>query len=239
MNRVQLKMQDKLGIYTSFITAIAIAIICGSVYLQLPQSAAGAFTRGSPSQRSSCSTRLLNSLSAGGVIFIAILFNAFQAFNELPTQMMGRPIMWKHQGFTFYRPSALTLASTCADAPFSFLQLMLFCVIVYFVSLFLPLDKLRADFLRLDRWQGSPREQERSSRSTPSFAPGSLRSLRFLGCSARSVSWWSKRSRHSVADALLTGSSYDVAARLASVLITGCVSLALCRLASTANGSAE
>lgn len=41
--------------------------------------------------------------------------------------------MWKHQGFTFYRPSALTLASTCADAPFSFLQLMLFCVIVYFV----------------------------------------------------------------------------------------------------------
>jgi ATP-binding cassette subfamily G (WHITE) protein 2 (SNQ2) len=65
-------MQDKLGLFTSFFTALSISLIAGSLYYPLPQSAAGAFTR-------------------GGVIFISILFNSFQAFNELPTQMLVSP----------------------------------------------------------------------------------------------------------------------------------------------------
>lgn len=67
-------MQDKLGLLVSIFTAFSISLIAGSVYYQLPQSAAGAFTR-------------------GGVIFISILFNSFQAFNELPTQMLVSPRM--------------------------------------------------------------------------------------------------------------------------------------------------
>ncbi|ORY59909.1 pleiotropic drug resistance ABC transporter [Leucosporidium creatinivorum] len=115
IRQVQLKMQDRFDLYVSFATSIIVALISGSVYFQLPQTSAGAFTR-------------------GGAIFIAILFNSFQAFNELPTQMMGRAIMWKHAGFTFHRPAALTLASTIADAPFNMLQILIFSIIIYFMA---------------------------------------------------------------------------------------------------------
>jgi ABC-type multidrug transport system permease subunit len=36
--------------------------------------------------------------------------------------------------FTFYRPAALTLASTIADAPFNMLQILIFSIIVYFMA---------------------------------------------------------------------------------------------------------
>ncbi|KAK4699639.1 hypothetical protein P7C70_g6621, partial [Phenoliferia sp. Uapishka_3] len=112
VRQLQIKLQNKLELYVSFAT---VALISGSVYLKLPQSSAGAFTR-------------------GGVIFISILFNAFQAFNELPTQMMGRAIMWKHQRFAFYPPAALSLAATLADAPISCLQILIFSIIIYFMA---------------------------------------------------------------------------------------------------------
>ncbi|KAL8291281.1 hypothetical protein RQP46_002259 [Phenoliferia psychrophenolica] len=115
VRQLQIKLQNKLELYVSFATAVIVALISGSVYLQLPQSSAGAFTR-------------------GGVIFISILFNAFQAFNELPTQMMGRAIMWKHQRFAFYPPAALSLAATLADAPISCFQILIFSIIVYFMA---------------------------------------------------------------------------------------------------------
>jgi ABC-type multidrug transport system permease subunit len=81
----------------------------------MPESASGAFTR-------------------GGAIFIALLFNSFQAFNELPTQMMGRGITWRHKQFAFHRPSATTLAQTIADAPNNAFQILLFCIIIYFMG---------------------------------------------------------------------------------------------------------
>jgi hypothetical protein len=117
----QLKRQDKFGLYTGYFTSIGesserersveprlthplaaltvIAIISGTVYLQLPQTSAGAFTR-------------------GGAIFIAMLFNALNAFSELPTQMMGRPILFKQVNYSYYRPGALAIASNFAELPF-------------------------------------------------------------------------------------------------------------------------
>lgn len=81
----------------------------------MPETASGAFTR-------------------GGLIFIALLFNSFQAFNELPTQMMGRAIIHKHKTFAFYRPSAAALAATIADAPNNMIQILVFDIIAYFMS---------------------------------------------------------------------------------------------------------
>lgn len=86
-----------------------------SLYLNLPQTAAGAFTR-------------------GGVLFIGLLFNSLNAFSELPSQMQGRPILYKQTNFLLYRPSAVSLAAQIADIPFSALQIFLFCVIIYFMS---------------------------------------------------------------------------------------------------------
>ncbi|KAJ9640005.1 ATP-binding cassette transporter snq2 [Coniosporium tulheliwenetii] len=109
-----LKWQDKFSLVVSWITSIVIAIITGTVWLNQPQSSAGAFTR-------------------GGVIFIALLFNAFQAFSELASTMLGRPIINKHRAYTFHRPSALWLAQIIIDLVFSAAQILVFSIIVYFM----------------------------------------------------------------------------------------------------------
>jgi ATP-binding cassette subfamily G (WHITE) protein 2 (SNQ2) len=54
-----LKWQDRFSLVVSWGTSVLIAIILGTVWLQLPQTSAGAFTR-------------------GGLLFISLLFNAFQ-----------------------------------------------------------------------------------------------------------------------------------------------------------------
>ncbi|CAE6446782.1 unnamed protein product, partial [Rhizoctonia solani] len=109
-----LQIQDTFSIFTSFATSIIIAIVAGSVYLNLPLTAAGGFTR-------------------GGVIFLALLFNAFNAFSELPTMMGGRPILYKQLSYRFYRGSALSVAQTITDLPLSSARVLLFSIIIYFM----------------------------------------------------------------------------------------------------------
>ncbi|GJN91548.1 hypothetical protein Rhopal_004571-T1 [Rhodotorula paludigena] len=115
IRQFQLKAQDKVDLIVSWTTSIIVAIISGAVYLNMPETAAGAFTR-------------------GGAIFIALLFNSFQAFNELPTQMLGRPIAHRHKQFAFYRPAATTIAMTVADAPNNLAQILIFSIIIYFMG---------------------------------------------------------------------------------------------------------
>ena len=110
-----LKWQDKFLLTVSWGTSITIAIVTGTLYLHLPQTSAGAFTR-------------------GGLLFIALLFNAFQAFAELASTMLGRPIVNKHKAFTFHRPSALWIAQILVDLLFAATQILVFCLIVYFMT---------------------------------------------------------------------------------------------------------
>ena len=60
----------------------------------------------------------------------AVLVNCFDAFVEMPLQMLGRPILYKQTNFKFFRPSALPLADTLADIPFSFSRILVFNIIV-------------------------------------------------------------------------------------------------------------
>ncbi|KAF1834121.1 ABC transporter CDR4 [Decorospora gaudefroyi] len=110
-----LKWQDKTSLVVSWVTSISIAIITGTVWLDLPDTSAGAFTR-------------------GGVLFIALLFNAFQAFSELGATMLGRPIINKHRAYTFHRPSALWIAQIGVDLLFASVQILVFSIIVYFMT---------------------------------------------------------------------------------------------------------
>ncbi|PLW16746.1 hypothetical protein PCANC_12305 [Puccinia coronata f. sp. avenae] len=112
---LQLKIQDRLGLAFGWATAITISIIIGSIYLNTPKTAAGAFTR-------------------GGVIFIGLLFNVFISFTELPGQMLGRPIMWRQTAFCFYRPGALAMANSISDIPFSAPKVFLFSLILYMMA---------------------------------------------------------------------------------------------------------
>ena len=108
------KWGDKFSLTVSWITSLTIAFVLGTVWLNLPQTSAGAFTR-------------------GGLMFISLLFNAFQAFGELASTMLGRPIVNKHKGYTFHRPSALWAAQIIVDLGFAMVQIFVFSVIVYFM----------------------------------------------------------------------------------------------------------
>jgi ABC-type multidrug transport system ATPase subunit/ABC-type multidrug transport system permease subunit len=109
-----LKWQDKFTLSVSYATNLTIAIIVGTTWLQLPKTSAGAFTR-------------------GGVIFIALLFNCFQAFGELASTMINRSIVNKHRAYTFYRPGALWTAQISVDISFAAVQILLFSILVYFM----------------------------------------------------------------------------------------------------------
>ncbi len=115
VRQMQMILGNKFDIFVSFATTIAIALIVGGIFLNLPQTAAGGFTR-------------------GGVLFIGLLFNALTAFNELPTQMGGRPVLFKQMNYAFYRPSALSLAQLLADIPLSISRIFLFSIILYFMA---------------------------------------------------------------------------------------------------------
>lgn len=109
-----IKWQDKFSLIVSWITSIVIAIILGTVWLNQPKTSAGAFTR-------------------GGVLFISLLFNAFEAFGELASTMIGRSIVNKHRAYTFHRPSALWIAQIIIDLAFAAIRIFVFSVMVYFM----------------------------------------------------------------------------------------------------------
>lgn len=115
LRQMQMILGDKFDIFMSYVTAIVVALLSGGIFFNLPTTSAGVFTR-------------------GGCLFILLLFNSLSAFAELPTQMMGRPILARQTSFAFYRPSALTLAQLLADLPFGVPRATLFVIILYFMA---------------------------------------------------------------------------------------------------------
>ncbi|OJJ45430.1 hypothetical protein ASPZODRAFT_69926 [Penicilliopsis zonata CBS 506.65] len=91
------------------------ALIIGSLFYNLPQTSSGVFTR-------------------GGVMFFILLFNSLLALAELTAAFHSRPILMKHKSFSFYRPAAYALAQVVIDVPLVFIQVVIFDVIVYFMS---------------------------------------------------------------------------------------------------------
>ncbi|GAA5873664.1 hypothetical protein JCM8547_002670 [Rhodosporidiobolus lusitaniae] len=112
--QVLLKLQDPWGLAFTYASSIIIALVIGTTFLQLETTSKGAFQR-------------------SGSIFLGLIFCGFEAFNELPSQMQGRPIVWKHSSFALYRPGATTLASILADLPNNLFRMLLFSVVFYFL----------------------------------------------------------------------------------------------------------
>ena len=72
--------------------------------------------------------------------------------SQMPMQMVGRPILRKQVGvfytlrihplkftcrqtsYSMYRPSAIAIANTLADVPFSAVRVLIFNIVVYFMS---------------------------------------------------------------------------------------------------------
>jgi ATP-binding cassette subfamily G (WHITE) protein 2 (SNQ2) len=91
------------------------ALIVGSLFYNLPNTAQGVFPR-------------------GGVIFFMLLFNALLALAELTSAFESRPILLKHKSFSFYRPAAYAIAQTVIDVPLVFVQVFIFDIVVYFMA---------------------------------------------------------------------------------------------------------
>ncbi|KAI5864255.1 ABC-2 type transporter [Durotheca rogersii] len=90
-------------------------LIVGSLFYNLPDTSAGAFTR-------------------GGVLFFILLFNALLALAEQTAAFNSKPILLKHKNFSFYRPAAYTLAQTVVDVPLVLIQVLLFDIIIYWMA---------------------------------------------------------------------------------------------------------
>ncbi|KAF4122773.1 ABC-type branched-chain amino acid transport system, ATPase component [Geosmithia morbida] len=110
-----LKLQDRFNLTVSWVRSIVIAVVLGALYLNLAETSASAFSK-------------------GGLIFTALLFNAFKAFSELSGTMLGRPIVNKHRAYAFHRPSALWIAQIFVDQAFAATEILVFTIIVYFMT---------------------------------------------------------------------------------------------------------
>ena len=110
-----MRLQDRFQLFTSYALSTILALFISAAYLNQPLNAAGAFTRGS-------------------VIFVAMLSCALDTFGELPSQMLGRPILKKQISYRFYRPAAVAIANTVADIPFSAVRILIYDIIIYFMS---------------------------------------------------------------------------------------------------------
>ena len=106
---------DKASLIGKWGGIVAQALIVGSLFYNMPATAAGVFTR-------------------GGVLFFILLFNALLALAELTAAFESRPIMLKHKSFSFYRPAAYAVAQTVVDIPLVFIQVFLFDLVIYFMS---------------------------------------------------------------------------------------------------------
>ncbi|KAI5309246.1 hypothetical protein KEM55_003687 [Ascosphaera atra] len=109
-----IKLQDKTALAVAWFTSTVVAIILGTVWWKQPKTSDGAFTR-------------------GGLLFVSLLFNAFQAFSELGATFAGRNIVNRHRAFAFHRPAALWIAQIGVDLAFAAAQILVFSIIVYFM----------------------------------------------------------------------------------------------------------
>ena len=110
-----LKRQDVLALVLSWVRNIIIAVVLGTLYLNLGQTSASAFSK-------------------GGLLFMALLHSVFSAFSELAGTMTGRAVVNKHRAYAFHRPSALWIAQIFVDQIFSASQILVFSLVVYFMT---------------------------------------------------------------------------------------------------------
>ncbi|GAO19307.1 uncharacterized protein UV8b_05188 [Ustilaginoidea virens] len=106
---------DRASLFGKWGGVLFQGLIVGSLFFNLPQTAAGAFPR-------------------GGALFFLLLFNALLALAEQTAAFESKPILLKHKSFSFYRPAAYAIAQTVVDVPMILIQVALFNILIYFMA---------------------------------------------------------------------------------------------------------
>lgn len=70
--------------------------------------------------------------SRGGMLYFALLFYALIAQAEMPILFSMRKVIHRHQAWALYHPFVDAIASTLVDLPISFLNSVVYVVILYF-----------------------------------------------------------------------------------------------------------
>ncbi|KAI3318262.1 ABC-2 type transporter-domain-containing protein [Xylariaceae sp. AK1471] len=106
---------DTTTLWTKLFIIISNGLIVGSIYYNEPFSTGGAFTR-------------------GGACFFSIVFLGWLQLSELMKAVSGRAVAARQKDYAFYRPSAVSLARALTDFPILFVQVVIFGVIMYFMT---------------------------------------------------------------------------------------------------------
>ncbi|KGO62913.1 CDR ABC transporter [Penicillium expansum] len=91
------------------------ALIIGSVFVNLPKDTSSFYSR-------------------GALLFFAVLLNAFSSALEILTLYAQRPIVEKQARYAFYHPFAEAIASMLCDSPYKILNSFTFNIPLYFMT---------------------------------------------------------------------------------------------------------
>ncbi|KAK4051085.1 ATP-binding cassette transporter snq2 [Microbotryomycetes sp. JL221] len=115
VRRTKMMINDAPTTIIMTCAAIFQALIIGSVYFQMPKDTSGFFSR-------------------GGVLFFAILYNAFTGLAEIANSYAQRPVIVRQRQFAMLHPSADMLAWNLVDMVPKAVTLLAFNIILYFMS---------------------------------------------------------------------------------------------------------
>ncbi|KAK7918078.1 hypothetical protein PG985_009952 [Apiospora marii] len=108
-------LADPAYTIASLVFQIIMALMLGSMFYQLKQDTSTFYYR-------------------GGIIFFSLLFNAFASQLEVLTVYAERPVVEKQHKYAFYSLSTQAIASYVMDLPYKTANMVVFNVIVYFMT---------------------------------------------------------------------------------------------------------
>ncbi|KAJ5163927.1 uncharacterized protein N7500_005757 [Penicillium coprophilum] len=115
LRQFQVIWGDKLSLFVKVGSAIIQALVCGSLFYDLPEDSSSIFLR-------------------PGVCFFPVLYFLLESLSETTASFMGRPILSRQKRFGFYRPTAFAIANAMTDIPVVMFQVTCFSLILYFMS---------------------------------------------------------------------------------------------------------
>lgn len=115
VRQFQIMWGDKFSLIVKVSSAIIQALVCGSLFYDLPEDSSSIFMR-------------------PGVLFFPVLYFLLESLSETTGSFMGRPILSRQKRFGFYRPTAFCIANAITDIPVVMVQVTCFSLILYFMS---------------------------------------------------------------------------------------------------------
>ncbi|KAJ5296249.1 uncharacterized protein N7443_007142 [Penicillium atrosanguineum] len=115
VRQFQIMWGDKFSLIVKVASAIIQALVCGSLFYNLPDDSSSIFLR-------------------PGVLFFPVLYFLLESMSETTASFMGRPILSRQKRFGFYRPTAFCIANAITDVPVVMIQVTSFSLILYFMA---------------------------------------------------------------------------------------------------------